>query len=324
MIEVGFALSAELYGPRALVDQAVRAEDAGFGFALVSDHYHPWLPQQGQSPFAWSVLGAIGQATERLKVGTGVTCPLMRYHPALVAQWAATMASLIPGRFWLGLGAGENLNEHVFGDAWPPPHLRHDMLREAIEVIRALWQGNEVNHYGASYTVDEARLYTLPEKLPPILVAASGPEAASLAGEAGDGLVSTAPQRELVQQFEAAGGRGKPRLGQATVCWAPDEATARKQALQRWANTAVPSQASWEIKTTDLFAALTGNVTEDQVAGEILCTPDPERHLARMREFAEAGFDHVMIHNVGEDEEGFFRFYEREVLPRARSLSRAA
>src|ERR687883_157173 len=188
MVELGYALSSEEHTPNDLVRYARRAEEVGFAFALISDHYHPWLDQQGQSPFVWSVVGAIAHATQRLRLGTGVTCPTMRIHPAIVAQAAATAAAMMPGRFFLGVGTGENLNEHILGDRWPEADVRREMLEEAVEVIRLLWQGGQRSHHGRHYTVENARVYTLPETPPPIIVAASGPKAAELAGRIGDGF----------------------------------------------------------------------------------------------------------------------------------------
>src|ERR671933_2624347 len=211
-MEVGYAISSEEHSPRDLVANARAAEDAGFTFGLISDHYHPWIDAQGHSAFVWSVIGGIAQVTERFRIGTGVTCPLIRIHPAIVAHAAATCACLMPGRFFLGVGTGEHLNEHVLGDRWPAPDERLEMLEEAVELIRLLWQGGYQTHRGKHYTVEQARLYTLPDEPPPIVVAAAQPNAAKLAGEKGDGYMNTSPDREIVQRFEDAGGRG-PRYG---------------------------------------------------------------------------------------------------------------
>src|SRR5438067_7486426 len=205
--EIGYALSSEEHGPRELVAQARRAEEVGFSFALISDHFHPWTDRQGQSPFVWTVIGAIAQATGRLRLGTGVTCPLIRIHPAVIAQAAATSAAMMPGRFFLGVGTGENLNEHILGAKWPAPDERLEMLEEAVEVIRLLWQGGYQTHRGRHYTVEQARIYTLPEQLPEIAVAAAQPNAAELAGRIGDGFIGVAPERGLIEKFEQAGGK---------------------------------------------------------------------------------------------------------------------
>src|SRR5215212_2388909 len=202
MVEIGYALSAEEHRPGDLVRYAIAAEEAGFPFALVSDHFHPWTDRQGQSPFVWSVIGAIAQATDRLRLGTGVTCPTIRIHPAIVAHAAATSAVMMEGRFFLGVGTGEELNEHILGDLWPAPQVRLEMLEEAIEVMRLLWQGGYQSHLGKHYTVEQARIYTLPAEPPPIAVAAAQPRAAELAGRLGDAFVGVAPESDLVEQFE--------------------------------------------------------------------------------------------------------------------------
>src|SRR4051794_13919971 len=200
MPELGFALSSEDHAPNDLVRQAALAEQAGFTFCLISDHYHPWITKQGHAPFVWSTLGGIAQATSTIRVGTGVTCPLIRIHPAIVAQAAATVGCMMPGRFFLGVGSGENLNEHVLGDRWPLPDERLEMLEEAVQVIRLLWQGGEQTHRGKHYTVDHARIYDLPDELPGVFVAAAQPNAAELAGRIGDGLISTSPDEQVVQR----------------------------------------------------------------------------------------------------------------------------
>ena len=313
--EIGYALSSEEHDPRHLVRWAQRAEEAGFGFALVSDHYHPWIDQQGQSPFVWCVIGAIAQATSTLRLGTGVTCPLLRLHPAIVAQAAATAAVMMPERFFLGVGSGENLNEHVIGEGWPEPDVRHEMLEEAIEVLRLLWQGGEQSHRGMYFIVDQARLYTLPPDPPPLLVAAGSERAATLAGLAGDGMIGTAPDAELVGAFARAGGRQKPRYGQVTVCHAGSEAEARRIAHRWWPNTALAGNLNWEVKTPGLFEHAVKHVREEDVAESITCGPDPRRHAEAIQAYLDAGYDHVYVHQVGPDQEGFFRFYQERVLP---------
>ena len=318
MTEIGYALSSEEHMPGDLVRFACMAEQAGFSFALISDHYHPWIDKQGNAPFAWSVIGGISQVTQRLRLGTGVTCPIQRIHPAIVAQAAATAAAMMPGRFFLGVGTGENLNEHILGEVWPSAPIRQEMLEEAVAIIRQLWQGGMQSFDGAYFTVDHARIYSLPDPLPPLYVAASGPDSAELAGRIGDGLISTAPQKEVVQQFDAAGGSGKPRIGQASVCWAEDEATARRIAFEWWPTVAVHGEVSQELPLPRHFEQATKDVTEAEVAKVIVCGPDPERHVKAIQEYAEAGFDQVYVHQIGPDQAGFFRFYEREVLPRFR------
>jgi G6PDH family F420-dependent oxidoreductase len=323
MTRIGYALSSEEHGPGELVQNARRAEESGFEFVLVSDHFHPWIDRQGHSPFVWGVLGGIAQTTERIHVGTGVTCPTIRLHPAIVAQAAATAATMMPGRFFLGVGSGENLNEHVTGEGWPSPDVRLAMLEEAIHVIRLLWEGETTSHHGDFYAVEDARLYTLPESPPPIAVAASAPSAASLAGRMGDGLVSTAPDGDLVDRFEGAGGRGKPRYGQLTVCYHPDERVARRTAHEWWPNAAVTGELGQELPLPRHFEQAAEMVTEDDVANVVVCGPDPEEHLQAVQRFAEAGFDHVYVHQVGPDQDRFFGFYEAEVLPRVREAVKA-
>ena len=317
MTEIGYALSSEEHAPSDLVRHAQRAEQVGFSFAAVSDHFHPWIDRQGHAPFVWSVVGGIAATTSRLGLGTGVTCPTTRIHPAIIAQAAATAAAMMPGRFFLGVGTGENLNEHVLGQRWPELEVRLEMLEEAIEVMRLLWQGGLQSHHGRHYTVENARLYTLPEEPPRIVVAASGEKAAELAGRAGDGFWSTAPKRELVEAFEKAGGRG-PRYGQVTVCWAEDEAAARRTAHEWWPNTSLPGQLTQELPSPTHFEQACSLVTEDQVAETVVCGPDPEPYLEQVQAFVDAGFDHVYLHQVGADQEGFFEFCARDILPKLR------
>jgi G6PDH family F420-dependent oxidoreductase len=316
MTELGYAMSSEEHTPNDLVQHARRAEEVGFSFALISDHFHPWVDRQGHSPFVWSVLGGIAQATSQLRLGTGVTCPTIRIHPAIIAQAAATVAAMMPGRFFLGVGTGENLNEHILGDRWPPHEVRREMLEEAIEVMRQLWQGGTQSHHGRYYTVENARLYTLPRQPPPIMVAAAGPQAAEMAGRLGDGLISTAPDEEIVSTFEDAGGAGKPHYGQLTVCWAKDEATARRTAYEIWPNAGLKGELSQELPTPAHFEQAAQMVSEDAIAEEIVCGPDPERHIAAIQKYIDAGYGHVYIHQVGPDQEGFFQFYAQHILPK--------
>jgi coenzyme F420-dependent glucose-6-phosphate dehydrogenase len=316
LASIGYALSCEEHAPLDLVRYAAQAEEAGFEYALISDHFHPWVDKQGHSPFVWSVIGGIAEATDRLRIGTGVTCPTIRIHPAIIAQAAATSAAMLPGRFFLGVGTGENLNEHVLGDRWPEADVRLEMLEEAIEVIRLLWQGGYQSHHGSHYTVEEARIYTLPEELPPIYVAASKPNAAELAGRAGDGLVSVAPDEELVERFESAGGDGKPKFGQVTVCWAESEDEAKRTAFEWWPNAAVKGALSQELALPRHFEDAAEMVTEDDVAKTIVCGPERDRYFEQIEQYVDVGFDHVYLHQVGPDQEGFFGFAEQEILPR--------
>jgi coenzyme F420-dependent glucose-6-phosphate dehydrogenase len=244
MVEIGYQLSSEEHPAPDLVGYARRAEETGFAYAVISDHYHPWTHQQGQASFVWTVLGAIAQATNRLRLGTAVTAPIRRTPPYLVAQAAATAATLLPGRFFLGVGTGENLNEHITGDRWPPTSVRREMLEEAVEIIRKLWAGGTVEHFGRHYTVDNARVYSRPSEPPPIIVAAGGPDAAEFAARIGDGLIAVEPSQELVEAFDQASGTGKPRYAQLDVCVANDEAEARRIAHAQWTAPAASRHGS--------------------------------------------------------------------------------
>ena len=314
--KIGYTLSSEEFGPNELVGFAQRAEEVGFDFVSISDHYHPWVDAQGNSPFVWAVLGGIAQVTERVDVATGVTCPTTRIHPAIVAQAAATAAAMLPGRFFFGVGSGENLNEHILGQGWPETAVRQERLEEAIEVIRLLWQGGLRSHHGKHYTVENARIYSLPDELPPILIAAAGPKATELAGRVGDGFFGTVPDAEVISQFEQAGGKGKPRFGQLHVCWAGDESEARKTAAEVWPNAQVEGSLGWELPLPSHFREATSWVDESNIGDAIVCGPDPERHAEAIREYVDAGYDHVYFHQVGPDQEGFFNFWERELAPR--------
>jgi G6PDH family F420-dependent oxidoreductase len=316
MPEIGYALSSEEHPAPDLVRHAQRAEEVGFPFALISDHFHPWVDKQGQSPFVWGVIGGIAQATTRLRLGTGVTCPTIRIHPAIIAQAAATAETMMPGRFFLGVGSGENLNEHIFGDPWPEAAVRLEMLEEAIDVIRLLWEGGNQSHHGPYYDVQNARLYSLPDEPPPIYIAASGEKAATMAGRLGDGFIGVAPEEETVETFHKAGGRGKPLYGQVTVCWAEDEKEAIKTAHEWWPNVGIGGELNQELPLPRHFSQAAENVSEDDVAEAVACGPDPERHREMIQKYVDAGYDHVYVHQVGPDQEGFFRFYEREILPK--------
>jgi coenzyme F420-dependent glucose-6-phosphate dehydrogenase len=316
LTQLGYTLSSEENDPTALIAQAVRAEEVGFSFASISDHFHPWIDRQGESPFVWGVLGAISQRTERLQLITGVTCPTFRIHPAIIAHAAATAAILLPGRFALGLGSGENLNEHILSDRWPAVAERQERLEEAIEVIRRLWQGSLFSHRGRYYTVENARLYTLPDEPPPILVAVAGMKSAELAGRCADGLVGTAPVAETLERFRVGAGADKPAYGQIHVCWAESEEEARRTALERWPNGAFSGSHFLELPLPRHFEEAAGMVDEDDIAESVICGSDSQPHLDAIAEYAEAGYDHVYVHQVGPDQEGFFDFYEREILPR--------
>jgi coenzyme F420-dependent glucose-6-phosphate dehydrogenase len=322
MVRFGYALSSEEHRPAQLVEYAARAEESGFEFALISDHFHPWIDRQGQSPFVWSVIGGVAQVTDRLELGTGVTCPLIRTHPAIIAQAAATAADMMRGRFFLGVGTGEALNEHITGERWPGIDERRDMLEEAVDIMRRLWSGQDIDYRGEYYNVESARIYTLPDKPPPVYVAAGGRKAAALAARIGDGIICTAPDRDVVRTFEQGGGEGKPRFAQVTVCWGDDERQARRIAHEYWPTSAVPGELTQELPLPRHFEQAVSKVSEDEVAGLIVCGPDAGRHVDKIEEYVRAGFDHIYVHQVGPDQERFFSAYEGEVLPALRSRLR--
>jgi coenzyme F420-dependent glucose-6-phosphate dehydrogenase len=314
--ELGFALSSEDHPPNELVRQAALAERAGFTFCLISDHYHPWVDAQGHSPFVWSTLGGIAQATETIRVGTGVTCPTIRIHPASVAQAVATVATMMPGRFFLGVGTGENLNEHVLGDRWPLPDERLEMLEEAIEVMRLLWQGGEQTHRGRHYTVDHARVYTLPDEPPDVYVAAAQSKAAELAGRVGDGLISTSPDEDLLEAFEQAGGKGKQKLGMMHCAYDSDAKKGLERATKEWPNLALKGPLGQELATPSDFEEAAAMVDEEDVAESTPCGPDPEPYLEQIRKYADAGFTHVYMHQIGDNQDEFAEFAAKELMPK--------
>lgn len=320
-VEIGYMLSSEERQPAELVRLARMAEETGFTYALMSDHFHPWTDRQGSSPFVWAVLGGIAATTKHLRVGTGVTCPIMRIHPAIIAQASATIACLMPGRFFLGVGSGESLNEHVTGQSWPPPDMRQDMLEEAVDILRTLHGGGERSHYGKFFQVHDARIYNLPEEPIPIYVAAAGKQAAKLAARVGDGLICSAPSAESVAAFDASGGAGKPRYGQLTVCWAKTEQEGVRMAHEYWPNAGLKGQFKNELPRPAFLEQASELVTPEIIEKEVVCGPDPQRHLEAIAQFARTGFDHVYVHQVGPDQEGFMRFYEREIFPNAGAIA---
>ncbi len=320
MALIGYFLSSEEHPGSELVRAATLAERAGFPAAWISDHFHPWLDEQGQSPFVWSVLGGIAAATERLRVTTAVTAPTVRIHPAVIAQAAATTAELFGtvdgrSRFDLGVGTGEALNEHILGDHWPRPEVRLAMLEEAVAIIRALWTGETLDHDGEHYVVENARLYTLPDVTPEILVSGFGPKAIEVAAKIGDGFVTTSPSAEDIVAYREHGGAGRTQGG-AKVCWHEDEKQAVKIAHKTWRNSFVPGQLAQDLPTPTHFEQASELVTEDMVAAKVPCGPDPEVHVAALRTYVDAGFDEVYVAQMGPDQEGMIAFYEKEVLPR--------
>ncbi|MFC5835575.1 TIGR03557 family F420-dependent LLM class oxidoreductase [Nonomuraea insulae] len=322
MVQIGYTLMSEQTPARELVDYAATAERIGFDYAVISDHYFPWVEEMGHSPYCWSVLGAAAQVTERLPLMTYVTCPIMRYHPAVVAQKAATMGVLSEGRFTLGLGAGENLNEHVIGEGWPPVDTRHQMFAEAVQIIKKLFSGEYVTHQGQFYDVDSAKLYDLPERPVPIGIAASGGQSAELAAEYGDVLVINDAMPEVVQQFNAAGGQGRPVYGQLALSYDTDPEAAKQRAhtLWRWA-----SVGGWkvmaELPGPVNFAAAAGTVRPDDVARSVPCGNDVDAVVAGVRKYADAGYTHVALVQIGHDQQQpFFDWAEKELLPALRAL----
>jgi len=314
-MKIGCFLSCEEFGPRDVVELAVRAEAAGFSGLWISDHYHPWNDEQGHSPFVWTAIGAIAQATD-LPLGTGVTCPTIRIHPAIVAQAAATSAILLDGRFTFGVGSGEALNEHVLGDRWPGADERIELLEEAIEVMRKLWSGEVVHHRGRHYVVEHARLYDLPDAPPPVLVSAFGPKATSMAARVGDGFVTTTPDSELIGQYRAEGGRGIVQAG-AKVCFGPDEGEAHKTLHRLWPTEQLPGELSQVLPTPEHFMQASELVSEEQIAGSpVPCGPDLDRHLEALRSYEEAGVDELYVQQVGPLQDAFFDTWAKELLPR--------
>jgi G6PDH family F420-dependent oxidoreductase len=323
MPRFGYKLMTEEHGPRELVRNAGRAEQLGFDFLAISDHFFPWVDAQGHSPFAWSVLGAIACTTRRIGLATGVTCPTARYHPAIVAQAAATVGQLSGGRFSLGVGSGELLNEHVVGAHWPGIGVRQAMLGEAIDVIRMLFDGEAHSFRGQFFELEEARLYDLPDTPPPILVAAAGVQAAELAAEKGDGLFTTEADAKLVRAYREAGGEG-PLYAELALCYAPDEEQAYRtlEEFHRWGGL------GWEVlpelRTPKAFEAASRSVRADELAESVPAGPDVERHVEAIRKYVDAGFDHIALIAIGPDQEGFFGFYEKELGPRLERLGKAS
>jgi G6PDH family F420-dependent oxidoreductase len=315
MTRYGYSLMCELYHPNDLLTQAARAEEAGFDFLTISDHFHPWLYSHDHSPYAWSVLGALAAQTQRVDLVSLVTCPTIRYHPAIVAQKAATVTAMSGGRFHLGLGAGENLNEHVVGHGWPPARIRHDMLEEAIDVMQALWAGGYHSHEGRHYAVHDARIYTLPDEPPPVHVAVSGSKSIALAARAGGGMVAVQPSQRLTQEFDRATGGGRPKYGQIAVCVDDDEARAHRLAHERFRFGAPGWKVMSELPNPINFEAATAHVREEDVAKTIPCGADADRHADAIRKWTDAGFDRVAIVQVGAPER-FFDFWERDLRPR--------
>ncbi|MGW4481383.1 TIGR03557 family F420-dependent LLM class oxidoreductase [Rhodococcus triatomae] len=316
-MKIGYKLFAEGYSPTELVRQARRAEEVGFDFVEISDHFHPWLDDHGHSSFAWSVLAAIAATTERLELATGVTCPFLRYHPALVAQAAATTALLSGGRFTLGLGTGERLNEHVVGRGWPPVDIRRDMLRESVDIMRLLWSGGYHSYRGTHLQLEDARVFDLPDVPPPIIVAAGGKAAAGLAAEYGDGLFATEADAGLVDGYAHAGGTG-PRYAEVSLSWAETEEAAATSAHRMFRFGALGWPVQAELPNISGFESASRFVSVDDIRSSFGCGPDVKAHLAAIRPYEDAGFDHLALTNAGPDPDGFLDFFRDELAPALR------
>jgi G6PDH family F420-dependent oxidoreductase len=311
-MRIGCFLSCEEFGPRDLVEQARRAEDAGFHALWISDHYHPWNDEQGHSAFVWSVIGALSQATS-LPVTTGVTCPTVRIHPAVIAQAAATSAVMLGGRFNLGVGSGEALNEHILGDRWPEADVRLEMLEEAVEVMRTLWEGGQRSHRGRHYTVENARIYDLPDEPPPILVSGFGPKAVGLAARIGDGFCTTSPDKDMIGRYRSEGGRGPVHAG-TKVCFMADEDEARRTAHRLWPNEALPGELAQVLPTPSHFEQACELVTPEMLVTPV--GPDLDQHAESLQEYADAGVDELFVQQIGPEQDAFFSTWAKEILPR--------
>ncbi len=316
----GYTLSGEEHSPTDLVRNACRAEDAGFEFVSISDHFHPWVSAQGHSPFVWSVLGAIAASTERLRVGVGVTCPIIRIHPAILAQATATTSLLFEGRFFVGVGTGEALNEHVLGHRWPPPDVRLAMLEEAVEIIRSLWTGDTIDHRGDFYEVENAKLFDPPANAPAVIVSGFGPKAVELAARIGDGYWGQSPEREVLDRYRDNGGSG-PRYSQLNLCWAEDAAVARKTVHEIWPNAGITGQLSQDLPTWTHFEEAAAMVSEEEATKSVPCGPDVEPIRDSVRTYLDAGYDHLYFHQIGPDQDGFFRFWSETLQPALADLT---
>ena len=315
MTQLGYTLSSEEHGPETLVDVAQRAEEAGFDFLSISDHFHPWTSQQGESPFVWSSLGAIATVTDEIEVGVGVTCPTIRIHPANVAHAVATVDEMFGDRFTFGVGTGENLNEHVTGERWPEHAVRLEKLDEAVDVMRSLWTGETTSHHGEHYTVENARLYTVPDDQPTMIASAFGPQTAQWVAENADGLWCSGPKSGPVEAYEDAGGDG-PKYSQLHGCYADSEEEAIETVYEQWPNGSIPGELGQELPTPAHFEQAAQMVEKEDIAEAGTTTsPDPQAHIDSIEESIDAGYDHVYFHQIGPEQEKAIEFYEEEVLP---------
>jgi G6PDH family F420-dependent oxidoreductase len=322
LMDIGYFLSTEEYGPEALLEQARAAEDAGFDGLWISDHYHPWNNEQGNSPFVWSMIGALSQVCS-LPVTTAVTCPTVRVHPAVIAQAAATSGRLLGERFTLGVGTGEALNEHILGDAWPHVERRLQMLEEAVALMRALWSGEVVSWEGTHYRVDHARLYTLPQEPPEVYVSGFGPKAVEVAARIGDGYINTAPDPEMVRLFKEGSG-GKPAHAGAKVAFARTAEEGWEHAHRLWANAGVPGELAQVLPTPEHFEQVSQLVSLESTQGSVVAGSDPESHLEQIASYRDAGYDALHIANMGPHYRDMIAFYGEHVLPAVRSTPSVA
>lgn len=319
MVAFGYTLSSEEHSPSDLVRNAKRAEDLGFDFVSISDHFHPWVSAQGHSPFVWSVLGGIAAVTDRIQVGVGVTCPTVRIHPAVLAQATATTSLLFEGRFFWGVGSGENLNEHILADKWPRPEVRLGMLEEAVDIVRKMWTGETVDHDGEFYEVENAKLFDPPQHEIPIIVSAFGEKAAEVAGRIGDGYWGHSPDKEIIERFTKSGGSG-PRYSQLNLCVADDEAMARKTVHQIWPNGGIPGQLAQDLPTWTHFEMAAQNVSEEDATESVPCGTDVSKIISSVQEYLDAGYDHLYFHQIGPDQDRFFAFWESDLAPALRDI----
>lgn len=316
MATIGYHASHEQFSPGLLLQYAQAAESAGFSAAMCSDHFHPWCEEQGESGFSWSWLGAAMQAT---LVPYGVVCaPGQRYHPAIVAQAAATLAEMFPDRFWVALGSGEALNEHITGDPWPNKPDRNKRLEECVEVIRALWAGELVNHRGL-VTVDNARLHTLPAHAPRVFGAAITPETAAFVGRWADGLMTVSQPRDTMQRvidaFRDGGGSGKPMYLQIKLSYSENEEEARNGAFDQWRTNVLSSNIAAELTMPAHVSEATQYVRPEDLDSSIRISSDLQRHVDCLQQDIELGFDHLYLHNVNRGQKKFIDAFGKWVLP---------